>query len=395
MCENITGLTLEPITQGTLAMPQPRVGFLSCQNYLDRNAFSGTLYSMHQSLISQPLQVVNLGNAEMPSRWRQLRHYFHPQKTSLKLGSQDYIVEYTKFAYQVQKQLLKTPCDVIVAPVASEELSFLSSNKPIIYLSDVTFRLYKKYYPLALESEEIDWKENQEKAAILKSKKVIYSSEWAAKSAIDDYQADAEKVEVVPFGANLDDPPLAEDVIGKKLSSPCRLLFVGKDWQRKGGTIAFDTLMALLGRGVEAELVVVGTIPPIQHEKLTVIPYLNKNVSQQRQQLNQLFLDSHFFIFPTRAECSPIVICEANAFGLPVLTTEVGGIPTIVKNGNNGYMLPRSASGEEYAHLIAQTISDPSTYQQLVHSSRREYDQRLNWDKWGEKMYQIISDMVN
>jgi len=350
---------------------------------------------MHQSLISQPLQVVNLGNAEMPSRWRKLRHYFHPQKTALKLGSQDYIVEYTKFAYQVQKQLLKTPCDVIVAPVASEELSFFYSNKPIIYLSDVTFSLYKKYYPLALDSEEIDWKENQEKAAILKSQKVIYSSEWAANSAIDDYQADAEKVEVVPFGANLDDPPLAEDVIGKKLSSPCRLLFVGKDWQRKGGTIAFDTLVALLGMGVEAELLVVGTIPPIQHEKLTVIPYLNKNLPQQRQQLNQLFLDSHFFIFPTRAECSPIVICEANAFGLPVLTTEVGGIPTIVKNGNNGYMLSRSASGEEYADLIAQTISDPSTYQQLVHSSRREYDQRLNWDKWGERIYQIITKIVD
>ena len=376
-------------------MPSHRVGFFSSRNYLDRNAFSGTLNSMYRALKATDLQVVDLGNPQTPYRWRNIWNRARKNKGSGKIGSPDYLVEYTKFAYEVQKQIIQRNCDVLFAPVASEELSFFQTNLPIIYFSDTTLKLYQKYYTLDLDEQEIEWKDRQERIAVSKATKLVYSSEWAAQSAIEDYQADATKIEIIPLGANLDDPPLAEQALSRKLASPCQLLFVGKDWQRKGGTIVFETLTALLERGVEAELVVVGTVPPVKHEKLTVIPYLNKNVPQQRQKLNELFLKSHFFVFPTRAECSPIVICEANAFGLPVLTTDVGGIPTIVKSGENGYMLPLSASGAEYAGLIADIVSEPNRYEQLVHSCRREYDQRLNWDKWGERMSQIIGDMLD
>jgi glycosyltransferase involved in cell wall biosynthesis len=170
------------------------------------------------------------------------------------------------------------------------------------------------------------------------------------------------------------------------------LLFVGRDWSRKGGDIAFQTLISLCERGFDAELVIVGSTPPpeIKHEKLRVIPYLNKNIPQQRKQLDELFLNSNFFLFPTRADCSPIVICEANAFGLPVFTTDVGGIPTIIKNGINGYMLPVSASGDDYANLIVHNFSDRGVYENLVRSSREEYDRRLNWNKWAERLHQVI-----
>jgi glycosyltransferase involved in cell wall biosynthesis len=131
------------------------------------------------------------------------------------------------------------------------------------------------------------------------------------------------------------------------------------------------------------------------HDQVQVIPYLNKNEPQQRQQLEQLFLTSHFFIFPTRADCSPIVVCEASAYGLPILTTEVGGIPTIVENGKNGYMLPLSASGEDYARLIAEIVSDSTRYNQLVHSSRQEYDSRLNWERWAESFSEIVMNMAH
>ncbi|MEQ9552858.1 MAG: glycosyltransferase family 4 protein [Coleofasciculus sp. G3-WIS-01] len=376
-------------------MPHQRVGFLSSQNYLDRNAFSGTLYSMYRALKARELQIVELGKPHKPSLWHKLLGRLPKNNAPIKFGSQRFILEYTQFAYQVQKQLLKTPCDLIVAPVASEELTFIQTNKPIIYFSDVTFNLYKQYYPLKLNQEEIEWKERQEKIAIAQSTKLVYSSEWAANSAIQDYQADTAKIEIIPLGANLDEIPLVKTVLSPRKHSPCRLLFIGKNWQRKGGDIAFEALVSLLEMGVEAELVVIGTVPPVQHEKLTVIPYLNKNVPQQRQKLNEFFFTSLFFIFPTRADCSPIVICEANAFGLPVLTTDVGGIPTIVKNGKNGYMLSLSASGKDYANLITQILSDQSSYQQLVYDCRKEYDERLNWDKWGERMYQIILDILN
>jgi Glycosyltransferase len=373
-------------------MKSVKIGFLSSHNYLDKNAFSGTLYSMRMALGERHLEVIDLGNPRKHSRWRRLLNRVYKNDKASKIGSPHFVAEYTKFASKIKKQLSKTPCDIIFAPVSKRELSFIETTIPIISLSDVTFNLLEKNYQLDLDEQEREWESKQELILLSKASKLIYPSEWAANSAISDYQADATKVEIIPFGANLDEPPLANEVLLPKQTSSCRLLFVGRDWSRKGGDIAFQTLTCLGERGVNAELVVVGTTPPpeIKHEKLRVIPYLNKNVPQQRKQLDELFLNSNFFIFPTRADCSPIVICEANAFGLPVFTTDVGGIPTIIKNGRNGYMLPLSASGEDYANLIVEKFSDKGVYENLVRSSREEYDARLNWDKWAESLHQVI-----
>ena len=141
----------------------------------------------------------------------------------------------------------------------------------------------------------------------------------------------------------------------------------------------------------------IGCVPPseFQHEKLKVIPFLNKNIPEEQEQFSQLLLNSHFLVFPTRADCSPIVICEANAYGIPVITTDAGGIPTILKEGKNGYMLPLSAGGDEYAKLIATHFANKETYEQLVRSSREEYDDRLNWNKWAESTYKIMINMLH
>ncbi len=373
-----------------------KVGFFSSQNYLDKNAFSGILYHMRKALISRKdLQIIDLGEPKKPSRiWNVLNRFRQSNKPS-SLGSPQYIAETKKFTSKIHKQLIKTPCDVLFAPVANRELPYLETTIPIISSSDATFSLLKDFYQLELEPQEVEWASEQELIAISKASKLAYPSQWAANSAISDYQADAEKIEIIPFGANLDEPPLANEILSNKQKSPYRLLFVGRDWARKGGDIAFQTLLALCQRGIEAELVVVGTTPPpeIQHDKLTVIPYLNKNIPQQRNQLDEVFLNSNFFIFPTRADCYGIVICEANAFGLPVLTTEVGGIPTIIKQGENGYMFPLSASGEDYANLIVEIFSDRTRYEKLVQSSREEYDRRLNWNKWAESLHQVIANL--
>ncbi len=378
------------------------VGFFSFQNYLDKNTFSGILYYMHKSLASRDIKLINLGNPKKisnnKSHWGKLGKRIKSRDIFSGLKSQAHNKELKRFIVTVQKQLTETPCDLLFCPVASEEVSFLDTNIPIIFLSDATPKLINNEYYKSYESlEEFYLAEKQEIAVLSKSNKLVYSSEWAAKSAINDYQAEPEKIKVINFGANLDNIPSIDQLFYKSKASRCRLLFIGKDWHRKGGNIAFQTLKSLLSMGIDAELVMVGCIPPeeIKHERLKVIPFLNKNIPEEREELNQLFLQSHFFIFPTRADCSPIVICEANAFGLPVITTDVGGISTIIKKGKNGYMLPLSASSDQYASLIANNFGDRTVYEQLVKSSREEYDQYLNWDKWAEAIHSVMKSMLN
>src|SRR5260370_41270745 len=122
--------------------------------------------------------------------------------------------------------------------------------------------------------------------------------------------------------------------------------------------------------GIEADLVVCGATPPpgIAHDCMKVIPYLDKNDDQDAREIEKLYAMSHFLILPTRADCVPNVIGEANAFGVPVITADTGGVAYAVRDGENGYALPYKARGEEYARVIAELSRDEQRYQQLSQS---------------------------
>ncbi len=373
-------------------MNKLNVGFFSAQNYLDRRVFSGTLYKMYQSLDSLPINLMNLGSPHVPEVlgisgkiWRKIK------SKVINKPSAENVVD-PQFRQVIKEQLQRYSLDVIFAPVACQEMQYLDTDIPIIYASDVTYKLWVETYNLEYSQNQEQW----DSSAILRGKKLVYSSQWAANSAIEDYGANRENVEIVPFGANIDTIPDVEKTLEKCSLNRCSLLFIGRNWERKGGKLAFDTLTSLLEMGVDADLLVIGCHPPSQykHERLRVIPDLDKNIPQEREKFNNLLLESHFLIFPTRADCSPIVICEANAYGIPVMTTDVGGIPTIIKNGKNGFMLPLSASGQDYAELIKASFSDAKQYQNLVKDARAEYEARLNWQKWAKRIYEIMQELT-
>jgi glycosyltransferase involved in cell wall biosynthesis len=66
----------------------------------------------------------------------------------------------------------------------------------------------------------------------------------------------------------------------------------------------------------------------------------------------------------------------------------------VIKQGENGFMLPFDASGAEYAEIIAEIYQDDQRYAELVTSSRAAFDERLNWDAWGISVSNIIKAML-
>lgn len=296
------------------------------------------------------------------------------------------------------RRLLEEKCDVIFAAAGSAVVAHLKTETPIVYLSDATVRVMLDYYDEfsnVLQSH-VRMAEQLERRSIEKASQFMYPSSWAANSAVRDYGADPSKVNVVPLGANLETPPSREQALQRSRGDKCRLLFVGVYWDRKGGDIALETLFELERLGVEAELTVVGSEPkePVHHPNLRFIPFLNKNDPEDWERLDALYKQSDFFILPTRAECFGIALCEANAYGLPVLTTSTGGIPGLVREGINGFLFPLEARGDCYAAKIQEVFSNPETYQALRASSREQFETRLNWDAWGRRAAQIIQAAV-
>lgn len=200
-------------------------------------------------------------------------------------------------------------------------------ERPIIYLSDATFNVMVDYYFKNLTSGSIKQGNQVEQRALSKSDAIIVSSDWAAKSVINDYKQPEEKVYVIEFGANIDD----EDIIPHKFEydGHLNLLFLGVDWERKGGSIAVDTCRWLNDNGIKTTLHVIGT--KRLNDKIKNLPFvdyvgfLNKNIPEQYEKLVSIIKKCHCLLLPTLAECSAIAFCESSANGLPIFSHVTGG----------------------------------------------------------------------
>ena len=266
-------------------------------------------------------------------------------------------------------------------------IPYLETNTPIAYVGDATVACSRNYHKALTGLFEFSWKETYEieKLAFNKAAFLTFCSDWAAKSAIKDFNIDPARVFTIPFGANLDVPPAREIALNKKKSNVCRLLFMGVNWENKGGAIAYDACMELNKMGIDARLTICGCVPPIEfrHEKVEIVPFINKNDPKGFEQFSTLFSQAEFFILPTRFEGYGIVFCEASAFGVPSFATDTGGVSSAITEGRNGFLFPPSAMGKEYANKIASVYNYDEKYYSLVKSSRELFESQLNWNSWG------------
>ena len=126
-----------------------------------------------------------------------------------------------------------------------------------------------------------------------------------------------------------------------------------------------------------------------------MVSHLDKSDSRQAETLAEVYRSSHLFLFPTRADCTPLVIGEANAYGLPVLASDVGGISSLVRDGHNGYLIADTAdSADAYVRRIVECLRSPTDYQALALSARAEYESRLNWGVGAAALYHICREAV-
>jgi glycosyltransferase involved in cell wall biosynthesis len=99
---------------------------------------------------------------------------------------------------------------------------------------------------------------------------------------------------------------------------------------------------------------------------------------------------AHFHILPSRAECCGLGLAEASSFGVPSLTTSVGGIPTAIRNGKNGQTFSTHDRPEAYCDFIEHLMSARKEYEQFALSSFHEYAERLNWATAGETVLGLL-----
>ena len=300
------------------------------------------------------------------------------------------------YTRQIERALAVHEPDFVFCP-GTAPIALLNTKAPICFWVDATFAGMVDYYESFshLCSSSLRAGAEVDQAALGRATLALYSSEWAANTALRHYTVDSERVHVVPFGANLGHPPTdaeVEKLIASRNTEECRLFFAGVDWQRKGANDAVQILQALRQKGVAARLTIIGCEPPAGvkvPEGVEVLGFVDKRSPAGMRQIERLFGESHFFVLPTKAEAYGLVLCEAAAFGLPALTARSGGIPSIIEDGTTGLLFNPGASPEEYASGIAR-IWGQEKYMDMARAARDAYKQRLNWEVAGRRVVELM-----
>ncbi len=291
--------------------------------------------------------------------------------------------------------------DLVFSP-GSEVVSHLQTDIPITYCADATFSNLVDYYWdfTGLSAEYLRQGHEQENAALARATLAAFPSEWAARAAIDQHNADPANVAVIPFGANLGRDNQREDVmqwIDRRPTNRIRLLFVGRHWERKGGDLVVATAMCLIAHGHPVTLDVVGCDVPAEHRSIPWIHahgLLHQTKPAEMLQLKRLYADAHFVFVPSRAEAFGLTFSEANAFGVPPVATRTGGIPAVVRHGHNGLLLPLEAQPSDYADAIVGAFSDQARYRQMSHNAYEEFSHRLNWNAFTRKFLDLAQERI-
>lgn len=297
---------------------------------------------------------------------------------------------------------LPAQTDVIVAPEINL-LAYLNCDLPLVLWVDTPYAgLLDAYGDFSqLCQETLNHLKTLDRLAFHNCQLVIFPSTWAADIAIKTYQLNPDKVKVVPFGANVECDRTLEDIealVNARPTDQCKLLFIGVDWVRKGGAIALNVAKQLKQQGLEVELTVVGCKPPSSEHPLPdfvrSVGFINKSSPEGLSKFNHLIAESHFLIVPSKAETYGNVFCEANSFGVPCISTNAGGIATIIRDGVNGKSFAPDTSLEEYCTYIQTLFQNYGDYQKLALSSFNEYQTRFDWSASGNAVRQLLKELV-
>ncbi|HLB43227.1 MAG TPA: glycosyltransferase family 4 protein [Gammaproteobacteria bacterium] len=376
-----------------------RIAFTTTFDAQDLHNWSGTPYYMSRAFMLEGVNVDYIGSLvrklppffKVKQMWNK---YVRNQRESPRFNT----IAAQYYSSQVSERLKNISVDAIVSPLINP-IAYLECDQPIILWTDSVYAALVGFYPdFAYHSAHSIKQGNKiTEECLRRCTLAIFSSHWAANSAIELYGTDRKKVKIVPFGANIESYPAFEQVrylIKQRVKDKIKLLFLAKSWERKGGDIVLAITKELYDSGHAVELNIIGHPPKIRliPSYIKCLGFLSKQTPEGKAKIAELLSQSHFLILPSRAEAYGIAFCEANAYGLPCLTSYTGGIGTVVKNNINGMTFSLDTPISTYCHYIVNLMQNRAQYEALALSAYHEYISRLNWKTAIQQVKKLIEE---
>ena len=208
-------------------------------------------------------------------------------------------------------------------------------------------------------------------------------SDWLRRSFIESFGLPEDRVCTVG-AANLDLARVPEPRASRAVAPT--VLFVGKQFERKGGRLLLEAFRGVRARFPGARLVIVGpTTPPASEPGVEWLGNLDKNKPEEWARLVAAYRDADVFCLPSLFEPFGIVILEAMFFGLPCVGTAAWAIPEMIADGETGYTVPRDDAAA-LADRLSALLADLPRAHGMGLAGRRRAEERFSWTAVAARM---------
>lgn len=215
---------------------------------------------------------------------------------------------------------------------------------------------------------------------------VVANSQWAARSLREDYGVPGHRTRLLPFGVVA--PAFEVAAAPGTTAAVPRLVFVGRQLERKGGL----RLLRLFSEHFadRAELVLVTNEPVPPTSGVTVVDDLRPGDGR----LWDILRDGSVFVFPSEIDQAPNAVLEAMAAGLPVVALATGAVGEMVADGVTGAVVPLDAGDAVLAEAIAAFVDDPVARTVMGAAGRARFEARYDMGRAVASLLDLLASVA-
>ncbi len=203
-----------------------------------------------------------------------------------------------------------------------------------------------------------------------------------ARSIVEQYGCPPSAVACVYAGTNTEFPRQVSR--GPDSYRSRHILFVGVDWERKGGPQLLAAFERVRRVYPDAGLTIVGCAPGIDVPNCRVVGRVPLG------EVSRYYREASVFCLPTRLEPFGIAFLEASAHALPVVGTRIGAIPDFIEDGRSGYLVA-DGDVDGLAARLVELLGDPDKCRAFGEYGRRSVRERYTWEATGKRIRQAIA----
>lgn len=214
-----------------------------------------------------------------------------------------------------------------------------------------------------------------------KASGIFCMGDWLKKYMVSECGVPESKIHVAGGGINIDKTQINPD----KNKTNSKILFIGRDFQRKGGYITVEAFKLLKAKKPTAELYIVGPMDNPLSEDIPGVIFLGE---QSHDKISSLFNKCDLFCMPSYYEAYGLVFIEALCSGLPCIGRNCYEMPYFIESGITG-MLLNEDSAEELAGLMV-TILENNSFKANVQAKQQWYLEHYSWDSVAKRIFNVI-----